>query len=170
MTVTRFLGVPVVVSLMVAPTFTQSKPATGSIQGVWRIVQTSTTGPNGRTVDKSAPGLGGMIFVTAKHFAYVDVTGDRPRPTLPQGGAVKATADDLRATWGPFDAQAGTYEMKGNETTQRVLVAKAPGLMQPDAFYVMSFKVDGDTLTLTQVRNNAGPFPNPVTFKLTRVE
>jgi hypothetical protein len=170
MTVTRVLGVPLAVLLMAASVFTQSKPATGSIQGVWRIVQTSTSGPNSRTVDKSGPGVGGMIFVTARHFAYVDVTGDKPRPALPQGGAMKATADELRATWGPFDAQAGTYEIKGNETTQRVLVAKAPGLMQPDALYVMAFKLDGNTMTLTQVRNNAGPFPNPVTFKLTRLE
>ena len=166
----RTLGVALVLSLMTVPTFTQSKPTTRSIQGVWKIVKTSTAGPNGRTIDKSASELGGMIIVTAKHFAYVDVTADKPRPALPPGGAVKATADELRGTWGPFDAQAGTYELKGNETTQNVLVAKAPGLMQPGASYVMSFKFDGDTLMITQVRNQAGPFPNPVTFTLTRLE
>ena len=50
------------------------------------------------------------------------------------------------------------------------LISKGPALMRPDAFYVMSFKVDGNTMTLTQVRNSAGPFPNPITYKLTRVE
>ncbi len=171
MSAAKIVGVIAAVVLTVVPASTQTKPSSSSqIQGVWRIIQTTTSGPNARTIDKSSPDLGGIVIVTGKHFAYVDVTADKPRPPLPQGGAVKAGADELRATWGPFDAQAGTYELKGNESTQRVLVAKAPALMQPGAFYVLSFKVEGDTLLLTQVRNQTGPFANPITYRATRLE
>lgn len=31
-------------------------------------------------------------------------------------------------------------------------------------------KLEGNTLTIAQVRNQAGPFANPITLKLTRVE
>ena len=34
---------------------------------------------------------------------------ERPRPVL--ADAAKADADELRATWGPFVAEAGTYEL-----------------------------------------------------------
>ena len=31
-------------------------------------------------------------------------------------------------------------------------------------------QIDGNTLTLTQIRTHAGPSPNPITVTLTRVE
>ena len=42
--------------------------------------------------------------------------------------------------------------------------------MAPGAFSVYGFKQEGDTIWLTQQKNQAGPFNNPVTFKLVRVE
>jgi hypothetical protein len=149
-------------------TFAQSKPTQRSpLQGVWRIVETTVTGPNARVVDMTKAGLGGLIIVTERHWSFNTETGDKPRPPLP---GASATADDLRATWGPFDAQAGTYEMNGNETTLRDIAAKSPALLQPGAFIVVSFRREGDTAWITQVRSQAGPFPNPVTWKLSRLE
>jgi len=38
------------------------------------------------------------------------------------------------------------------------------------AFIVSTFKMDGNTLTIAQQRNQSGPYANPVTSKLGRVE
>jgi len=42
--------------------------------------------------------------------------------------------------------------------------------MGPGVFITYSYKLEGDTLSLTQVRNQNGPFSSPFTLKLTRVE
>ena len=113
--------------------------------------------------------MSGVIIVTERHWSYITENGDKPRPPLPAGAAAKATADELRAAWGPFDAQTGPYEMNGNEMTLRHLVAKGAAF-SPTTFLVVTFTVDGKTGTVTQVRNQNGPFPNPVTWKVTRLE
>lgn len=48
-----------------------------------------------------SPEGGGM---TGKHYAQVVINSDKPRPELPD--VAKATADQLRAVWDPFIAQA----------------------------------------------------------------
>jgi hypothetical protein len=83
--------------------------------------------------------------------------------------ADKATAEQLRAAWGPFQAQAGTYEISGANLTTHPQVAKNSAL-EPGAFTVYSYKIDGPTLTLAATKTSAGPPANPVTMKLTRVE
>jgi hypothetical protein len=178
MRLSRALVVPIVAAVMTfgavheGVVYGQSPttvPAT--LRGVWQIVEQSTTGPTGRTVDRTPVGLGGMIIVTERHWSYITETGDQPRPLL-QGGAAAATADGLRAAWGPFDAQGGLVEVVGNELHLRHLVAKNPApVTQPGALLVVSFKVEGkDTAWITQVRTNAGPFQNPFTLKLKRLE
>jgi hypothetical protein len=42
--------------------------------------------------------------------------------------------------------------------------------MGPGVFITCSYKLDGDTLSLTQQRNQNNPFANPFTLKLVRVE
>jgi hypothetical protein len=68
----------------------------------------------------------------------------------------KATADELRAMWGPMAANAGTYEVLGNFVTIRPIVAKIPIVMKPSANEVYVFRVEGNTLSLTQQRNARG--------------
>ena len=83
----------------------------------------------------------------------------------------KATADELRAVWGPFVAEAGTYELTGADVvTMKPIASKSPAAMAPGAFIVYGFKQTGDTIWLTQQKNQSGPFTSPVTFKLVRVE
>ena len=52
----------------------------------------------------------------------------------------------------------------------RPIAAKNPAAMAPGAFITYSYKLDGDTLWVTQQRNQNGPFANPVTVKAVRVE
>jgi len=141
----------------------QSKPA--SLQGTWRAVEAVLSGPNARTIKFSDANL---TVVSARHYARVEDQSPTPRPVL--ADAAKASADELRAVWGPIVAEAGTYELTGNTLTMRPLVSKSPAAMAAGAFIVYACTVDGTTLTLIQQQNQSGPFANPVTFKLVRVE
>ena len=52
----------------------------------------------------------------------------------------------------------------------RPIAAKNPAVMGPGVFITYSYKLDGDTMWVTQQRNQNGPFANPVTVKAVRVE
>ena len=138
-----------------------------SIQGVWRVVEATTTGPGARTIAfGERPNL---TIITARHYSRVEVQADGPRPVLVD--IAKASADELRAVWGPFVSEAGTYEVTpGNLVTMRPIASKNPAVMGPGVFITYSYKLEGDALSLTQQRNQIGPFPNPFTLKLVRVE
>src|SRR3990170_2698851 len=101
------------------------KSADPGIQGVWRVTERETKGPNAGINKNVQPNL--YIF-TRTHYSIVSVLGDKPRANQPQDLA-KATAAELNAAWGPFVAQAGTYEVKGGNITLRPLVAKNPTVM-----------------------------------------
>jgi hypothetical protein len=138
-----------------------------SIQGVWRIVEATITGPAARTIEfAERPNL---TIMTARHYSRVEVQADGPRPIL--ADVAKASADELRAVWGPFVGEAGTYEITaGNLITMRPIASKNPAVMGPGILITYAYKLDGDTLSLTQQRNQSGPFANPFTLKLVRVE
>ena len=143
----------------------QSTPQ--SIQGVWRIVEATITGPGARTIPfAERPNL---TIIAARHYSRVEVQADGPRPIL--ADVAKATADELRAAWGPLVSEAGTYEVTpGSLVTMRPIASKNPAVMGPGVFITYSYKLDGNTLSLTQQRNQNGPFANPFTLKLVRVE
>jgi hypothetical protein len=138
-----------------------------SIQGVWRVVEATITGPSARTIAfTERPNL---TIITARHYSRVEVQADGLRPILTD--VAKASADELRAVWGPFVGEAGTYEVTpGNVITMRPIASKNPAVMGPGIFITYAYKLDGDTLSLTQQRNQNGPFANPFTLKLARVE
>jgi hypothetical protein len=144
-----------------------AQPTRGSVQGVWRIVEATITGPGARTIPfADRPNL---TIIADKHYSRVEVQADGPRPVLPD--IAKASADELRAVWGPFVAEAGTYEvMSGGLITMRPIASKNPAVMGPGVFITYSYKLDGDTLSITQQRNQNGPFTNPFTLKFVRVE
>ncbi len=102
-----------------------------SIQGVWCVVEATTTGPGARTLAfADRPNL---TIITARHYSRVEVQADGPRPVLTD--VAKATADELRAVWGPFVGEAGTYEVtSGNLLTVRPVVSKNPAVMGPGVF------------------------------------
>jgi hypothetical protein len=136
-----------------------------SIRGAWQAVEVTMPGPGGRTIRNVQPNL---TIITAKHYSRVEVHADTPRPTLTD--VATASADDLRAAWGPFVAEAGTYEVSGNSLTMRPIVAKNPAAMDHGAYTTYSYKVAGDTLWVTYVSTDKGPVTNPPTIKAIRVE
>ena len=136
----------------------QSTPLTGA----WRITQRQETVPTAKTIDNPQPGL---FLFTAKHYSIVQVESDKPRPALPQDLS-KATAEELRAAWGSFGANSGTYEVQGGTVTIHSIVAKRTEVMaRGSAGATFSFKIEGNTLTLTPVKP-----PTLAALTLTRVE
>jgi hypothetical protein len=138
-----------------------------SIQGVWHVVEAVIPGPAARTIAfAERPNL---TIITARHYSRVEVQADGPRPIL--ADVAKASADELRAAWGPFVSEAGTYEVaSGGLVTMRPIASKNPAVMGPGVFITYAYTLDGNTLSLTQQRNQNGPFANPFTLKLVRVE
>ena len=156
------LGIGLVISQGIAAQSTRE-----SIQGVWRVVEATITGPGARTI--AFADRPNQTIITARHYSRVEVQADGPRPVLPD--VAKASADELRAVWGPVVSEAGTYEVTpGGFITMRPVASKNPAVMGPGVFITYSYKLDGDTLLLTQQRNQNGPFANPFTLKLVRVE
>ena len=139
-----------------------------SIQGVWQAVEVTIKGPGARTIAIPEP-RPNLTILTARHYSRVEDQSERQRP-IP-ADVTKATADELRAVWGPFVGEAGTYEVTGdNLITMRPIAAKNPAVMGPGVFITYSYRLDGDTMWVTQLRNQNGPFANPFTLKLVRVE
>jgi hypothetical protein len=134
------------------------------LEGAWAVQEVTAPKP-GPNLPKKPTGL---IVFSGRHYAASGT--DSPRPELPQGGADKATADELRATWGPVVTEAGTFTVMGNMIRLTRVAAKAPAAMAPGNFLEQSFMLKGDALVLTQVRNQNGPIENPITVRLTRAK
>ena len=135
-----------------------------AVQGVWRTIEVVAPGAGGRTFKP----LSTLAIFHGRHYSRVEVHAEQP--LAPLADPSSATADQLRAVWGPFVGEAGTFEVNGNEITMQATVSKNPSAMTKGAVSVYTFRRDGNTLTLTQVRTHAGPSSNPITIKLTRVE
>ena len=158
-------------ALVGAPLFSQSGAASQStIQGVWRVTEVTTTGPNASTNKSPQPS---QYIFTPKHFSLIRVNATKTRPDLTREQEKTATADQLLAVYG-FDAlsaQAGTYEAADGKLTTRAVVARGNGPMAPGVFSTAAYKVDGKTLMITQERGSDGkPIANPTTWKLTRID
>jgi hypothetical protein len=134
------------------------------LEGVWRTVEVVVQSPTPQVFKPAAT----LAIFQGRHYSRVEVHAEGPRPVLKDPAA--ASASELRATWGPFVGEAGTFEVTGNEITMQALVAKNPAAMMKGATSVYSYQRNGDTLTLTQLRTHLGPSPAPVTIKLVRVE
>src|SRR5262245_38639847 len=145
------------VGLFLLPTHDRivTAAADNPLEGVWQVMDVG-----------GQPAAGVYIF-TGKHYSIMFATTDRPQIE----DTSKATADELRAMWGPMAANAGTYDVSGNLVTIRPIVAKIPVVMKPGANEVYAFRAEGNTLSLTQQRNARGvTVQNAATTRLMRVE
>ena len=156
------VGVAMLVIGTVATLTATDSPA--AFQGVWRTVEVVVATPTPQVFRPDAT----LAIFHGRHYSRVEVHAERPRPVLKDSAA--ASADELRAVWGPFVGEAGTFDLSGNVITMQALVAKNPAAMANGATSVYTYQQSGDTLTLTQVRTHVGPTPAPATIKLVRVE
>jgi hypothetical protein len=130
------------------------------IVGVWRVVDYTAAG---RT---SHPQPGFWIFTTKYYAMVMDTKDDVKRPDIADPD--QATAQQLLATWGPFAAQFGTYETKGDVLTLNILAAKNPDLVGTRR--LQRFNVNAKTLTTEALFVDGKPMSKPVTLKLERAE
>jgi hypothetical protein len=136
------------------------------LAGAWRLTELKRTGPKAETL-KNPPGL--LIF-TGKHWSRMYVDSDQPRSEI-RGDLEKAPAAEILASWGPFVAASGTYEVSGNTLTCRTLIAKNPNVMAPgNVAAVYTFRIEGNMLTMTDAPNAARTVASPRTFTYVRVE
>jgi hypothetical protein len=136
-----------------------------ALQGVWRTVEIVVPGAPARTYRP----LSTLAIFHGRHYSRVEVHAEQP--LTPLADPASASADQLRAAWGPFVGEAGTFDLSGTNTiTMQATVAKNPAAMKHGATSVYTYRRDGDVLTLTQIRTLAGPSANPITVKLARVE
>jgi hypothetical protein len=144
------------------------EPKSPSLQGVWQAVAVTMPGPVKQTIRVPEP-RANLTMITARHFSRMQVEGEgAARPAV--ADVTKASADDVRAAWGPFYAEAGTYEITGHVITLKPIVAKNAAAMMPGAFTAWSFTLEGNTLRVTAAENQNGPIANPPTITLVRVE
>lgn len=137
------------------------------LTGTWSVTEIRITGPNARTIAHPQPGL--LIF-TGNHYSLMIIESDQARAEVGSPQTKKPTADELLATWGPFTAASGAYEISGNTLTTRPTVAKNPQVMAPGNVQLNTFKIEKDTLTITRTRNGNTPAANPTTIILTKIE
>ena len=136
-----------------------------AFEGVWKTVEVVVPGATPQTFRAAAT----LAIFHGKHYSRVEVHSEGARPLLKDPAT--ASADELRAVWGPFVAEAGTFEVTGqNVVTMQAMVAKNPAAMTNGATSVYTYQRSGDTLTLTQTRTPSGASAAPVTIKLARVE
>lgn len=169
------LLVLIVLAGLVTPMAGQS---TTSIQGVWRVVERTIPASTADRRDPFGVFSEGthtnlqpelMIF-TAKHYSRTTDTAAQPRPTTGYTVPGKPTLEELQAEWGPFAANAGTYEVSGTTLTLRAIVAKSPRAQADKNFTRVSIKLDGNHLWLTPIDTETGTIAAPVTSKYMRVE
>lgn len=159
----RTVTVAAVFSLA-AVLFAQAPSPGSSIEGVWKIVEVVTTGPNASTNDNPWPSV---VIFTRRYFSYVSVDGVEPRPRsalIKTPG--KPTDDEKIATyeeWNPFTTNAGTYNITGTTLFLRPVAGKR----EVDMGFRVSreFTLEGNTLWLVTKSPTT-----EIRTKLTRLE
>jgi hypothetical protein len=165
----------ILVAALVMPMSAQSNPP---LQGVWRMVELTIPDSPAERRDPFGAFSGGthtrlqpelMIF-TSRHYSRTTDTAAQPRPTDSYKTPGAPTLEELQAEWGPFVANAGTYEVSGAIVTLKAIVAKNPRAQNPKNFTRLTVRLDGNTLWLTPLETEGGPILSPVTTKFVRVE
>jgi Lipocalin-like domain len=128
-----------ILSLILMAALGAAVAADSPLVGVWQL-------------DSGTSAQAGLYLFTPTHYSMVLAATDRPDVA----DTNKATADELRAIWGPLLANAGTYDISGDLITIHPAVAKFPVVMKAGANEVYRFHGEGKTLTLQQVRNARG--------------
>ena len=158
----------------------QQREVQPSIRGVWRNIERvipAATGPGDRVDPFAHVPVGtqtnvqpGLLIITAKYYSRTTDTAVQPRPTTGYAVAATPTIEELQARWGPFAANAGTYELSGDTVTLRALVSKEPRDQTGGRFARLRVRLDGNVLSLTPFETSDGRIAAGVTSRYVRVE
>jgi hypothetical protein len=131
--------VAIAIAFLITGAIRQGIAAEPSLVGAWQL-------------DPSQAGQAALYLFTPTRYSMVLAGTERPDIV----DTNKATADELRSIWGFLLANSGTYDISGDLITIHPVVAKSPVVMKPGANEVYRFHIEGNTLTLQQVRNARG--------------
>src|SRR5262245_17279713 len=98
----RLIAVLAMTSLCVALVGVSAQSGKSPLEGTWELQNLTFAKPPAIPVNKPT----GTIIFSGNHFAIVFV-GNSVRTQFSDQGT--ATADQLRAVWGPLTANAGTF-------------------------------------------------------------
>ena len=121
--------VGVLVVLVSGSVWVAAQSGTSQLQGVWAVQEVSFANP----VDNPPNNPTGFIMFSGQHYSMMFLrNGDRP--DMGPLEAATASADELRAVWGPLTANAGIFEVSGSTLTTRPTIAKMTFPMAPGFF------------------------------------
>src|SRR5215471_5301333 len=83
-------------SVLAASRLSVVRAADNPLQGAWQVT--------------NANGFAGIFIFSAKHYSMMAASAERPEIA----DLSKATADEMRALYGPMIGNAGAYEISGN--------------------------------------------------------
>ena len=169
----RMLKVLLLVT-MLSTTLAAQSSSRGPLEGAWKVAEIVVTGADASNTPNPQPGL--FIF-TRTHYSFLWVPGNQPRTLFK---AEDPTNEEKIMAFDSFVGNTGTYEMSGTILKIRPMVARFPNCMG-GAFMRYQFRVDGNTLLLTQksadvncrIGQRAVPSAHAASetrWKLTRVE
>ena len=105
----------------------------------------------------------GLLIITKRHYSRTTDIAVQPRPSDRLCDASAADRSrSCRRGWGPFAANAGTYELSGDMVTLRALVfegASRPG--RRAASRGCRVELEGNALSLTPIENSPRPQSRP---------
>src|SRR5436190_6615258 len=135
----KFAFVLLIAALMCISASAQGK---SSIQGVWKVTEVTTSGPEGKTMKVTQPS---MYLFTKNHYSIIAVLGDKPREVMEDYS--KASQEQLISIFvNGFRANAGTYELKDGKLTVHPTVAKSPGYMKVGSWDTSSIQLEGNMM------------------------
>src|SRR5215471_18200380 len=108
------------VALLLGHNSPSAQSKASPLLGVWQTVEIVVAGANPRTFTIPEP-RPYLTIITVKHYSRTEVQAEAPRQVLADPS--KATADELRAVWGPFVSEAGTYEVQGDVITMHPIAS-----------------------------------------------
>jgi len=133
-------------SLLLAAGAISAQPVPSPLRGVWKLTAYIQNGADGTTF----PAQPGIYIFTERYFSTVFISGAKPRP---EADPSTATDAEILASWRPFVAQSGTYEISGTSATMHAAVAKVSDRMGGNYQWTLTYQLDGDTLLITETRN-----------------
>ena len=136
-----------VVLLIVACQQSPAEPEPGPLEGGWKSVEISGSGPDTSwTITSPQPSL----YIFAKqHYGIMYATGSKPRALFNESAAQGGTDAEKVAAYDSFVANSGTYETTESTITTRPIVAKWPNFMTGEESVTFEYRTEGDSLWLT---------------------
>jgi hypothetical protein len=158
--------IPLIVLAVAAASFVAFRPAAtidaSAVEGAWKTVHVTATNDEGTTeTEITQPSL--TIFTGGYWASFRIGGGQEPREMFPED----PTDEQRLEAFQRYNANAGTYEVKGYEIHTKLLMHRNPNAMAAQNENISTFEMDGDALVRVFTNPNNG---NSFRVRYDRVE